>query len=73
MVLYEATNGSMGYAYVRLYVWVEKRINAMRIAKDAFAAEGRSIENIKLRCLIDTETSTKPFCTKPSDEGWDVE
>ena len=75
MNLYEATDGRMGYAYVRAYVWARSEEEAYKLAFDAFWADcdefgrERLRESLKLELLFQEDAS--PFCTCPSDTGWD--
>lgn len=70
MKLYEATNGFVGESYVRAYVWAENEEQAKALAKEAFDnhASYRGSQ-VSLRLLF--SSSVKPFCTEPSDAGWE--
>lgn len=72
MILYEATNGETGYAYIRAYIWAKTPDEAGKLAGAAFEYKEEGVrEKIELRELLRSTTSS--FYTEPSDEGWVVE
>jgi len=69
MKLYEATNGIEGCSYMRVYVWAENGKQAIDMANAEFKKwKIDKVSNIKE--LFDSDT--KPFCSKPSDEGFEL-
>lgn len=78
MKLFEITNGYIGESYVRCYAWAESTEQALALAREQFRAEeeGRKYgvprteywERLEIVELFDS--STAPFATRPSDDGW---
>ena len=65
MKLFEATDGTVGFSYLRSYIWAVDKDQAKTLA----GLTGLNITKIKLRELMDGHD--KPFYTEPSDEGWE--
>lgn len=74
MKFYEATNGYMGFSYVRCHVWAENEEQAMKLATESYKKYAEKYErgenyykNIELQLLVDTEKDFDPFYTDPED------
>ncbi|WP_066316910.1 hypothetical protein [Bacillus sp. FJAT-29814] len=74
MKLYEATNGFIGYSYVRCNVWANDEKEALELAKKAYKESdeakihgNRYWENIELELIVDSEKDIEPFYTEPTD------
>ncbi len=74
MKFYEATNGYMGFGYVRCYVWAENEAQATELATESFKKHAEEYDhsenyykNIELQLLVDTEKDYDPFYTDPED------
>lgn len=74
MKFYEATNGYMGFSYVKCYVWAENEEQAMKLATESYKKHAEKYgrgeiyyKNIELQLLVDTEKDFDPFYTDPED------
>ncbi|TFI48186.1 hypothetical protein E4O93_09070 [Diaphorobacter sp. DS2] len=74
MKYYEATNGFMGYSYVRCNVYANDEEEALELAREAFKStdDARIIgegyyRNIELELLLDTDADKEPFYTYVTD------
>lgn len=85
MKLFEVTNGWMGEAYNRCYVWAADKTDALRLAEAAFhqsaLRQNKSLPEQhdarypeeywkELECRELFDQSAAPFATVPSDSGW---
>jgi len=66
MKLFEITDGTVGFAYVRVYAWNVDKTKALEMAKSKFK-EGATL---KARLLFNS--NEEPFCTETSSEGWEM-
>lgn len=75
MKLYEATNGFMGFNYVRFLVYANNYDEALSMAKEHFKKDGEGgiitqpdsyWKNVKLELLLDTDIDG-PLCTEITD------
>lgn len=75
MKLYEATNGYMGFSYVRCLVYAKSYEEALDMAKKHFKEDGlRGLskkhksywEDVELELILDTDTDDS-FCTEITD------
>lgn len=75
MKLYEATNGFMGFNYVRCLVYANSYDEALNMAKEHFKKDGEGgvvtqpdsyWKNVELDLLLDTDIDG-PLCTEITD------
>ena len=70
MKLFEITNGYMGCCYVRVYALAIDKTEALRMAKESYEKGKYDSKSLGAELLKDNLDGA-PFCTKPSDEGWE--
>jgi hypothetical protein len=66
MILFEATNGMEGMAYVRRYVWASDESRARELLREACADDA---SKWKLKLLMRCDSAE--FVTDESSEGWE--
>lgn len=75
MELYEATNGFMGFSYVRCLVYANSYDEALGMAREHFKKDGEDgvfsqpdnyWKDVKLKLLLDTDVDG-PLCTEITD------
>lgn len=73
--LYEIVNGSIGFSYVRVYVWADNEGQALKLAQSRFQEkypnDSERWENLEIQFLF--KADSQDFVTSPSDEGFGME
>lgn len=76
MNFYEITNGFNGDSYVRVYAWAKTKEEALEMAKNSYLNDEYSKRNPRYANRLEIKllfsSSDKPFCTKPSSDGFEV-